>query len=188
MKHFINVKLWDKYVNFLRQISPHVMNSTFFVSHLLVSPSFYRRWLPWLRWELRIPTLWGSPHGSSNEGAWRKKLWAWVRTSSPSSWRVWCPCWFSSGDGVRTGARQDECRPCLQHLLPLWQCRAGEKLIKSCFCCKKQMQSSFSWFNEMLLYQCFSSSIPSGKDAACSRKLVNPVSFSSLYIGQVHEE
>lgn len=98
--------------------------------------SFFRRWLPWLRRELRIPALWGSPHGSTNERAWREKLRARVRTSSPSSWRVWRPRWVSSCHVVRTGARQDERRPCLQHLLSLWQCRAGQYLTVSVWAVK----------------------------------------------------
>lgn len=98
----------------------------FLFSHSL--PPLFRWGLPWLRRELRIPTLWGSAYGSTNERAWGKELWAGLRTSSPSSWRVWCPRWFSSGHGVRTGSSEDERRPCFQYLLSLWQRRAGQFL------------------------------------------------------------
>lgn len=104
---------------------PCLIKSFFLFSH---SACFFRRWLPWLWWELWISTLWRSPHGSTNERAWWKKLRARLRTPSPSSWRVWWPCWVSCCHVVWIGSSEDECRPGLQYLLSLWQCRAGQYL------------------------------------------------------------
>lgn len=100
--------------------------NTFCSSH---APLFHRRRLPWLWWELRISTIWRSPHGSTNERAGRKKLWARLWTTSTSSRRIWCPRRFSCGHGLWIGPCQDERWPCLQYLLSLWQCRAGQYLM-----------------------------------------------------------
>lgn len=83
----------------------------------------FRRRLPWVRRELRLR---GSPHGSANEGPRRQKLRAWLWAPAPSSRRVRQPRRVPRRHVVRPRPPEDERRPHLQYLLPLWQRGAGE--------------------------------------------------------------